>query len=202
MHDEKRARRSKVVASNARKAILEAIAAFSYNDRFETVSLDCMADHAGLHKMSVYRTFGSPEELVEAYAGWLCEREKQRWHDEAQRSSARPTQHLRKLFVDLAGRMLADGFHGCSLDLLARQFANAAHPVRAMLAVHEHEFRSLLPQLARDSNVVDTGSVADTLMLLCEGAALDLRSRRDSRQVSQRLPELVERVLKTYLRDK
>ena len=194
----KRARRSKVAARDARKAILEAAATLFYREPVESVSLDRLADHAGLHKMSIYRNYGSRAALVQAYAGWLCERERAHWREVAHRAGDEPVAYLRELFIDLARRMSSDSYRGCRLHLLARQFPDDTHPVRLTLAEHERAFHGLLRRLAAAAEVVDADGLADTLMLLWEGATLNLRSDSESRRVAQRLPTLADRTIRSY----
>ena len=59
-------RRKRVVSSNARKAILEATVRLLGRRGLDYVSLEQVAEFAGLNKMSIYRTFGSRESLVQA----------------------------------------------------------------------------------------------------------------------------------------
>jgi hypothetical protein len=65
-------------------------------------------------------------------------------------ANPRSAQHLRELLGDLSNRMLCGGFCCCRLHSLRLQFTDTAHPVWAMHAAHEREFRLPLLQLALD----------------------------------------------------
>jgi AcrR family transcriptional regulator len=198
--DGKRPRSRKVASDDARKAILDAAASLFCREGFGAVSLEQIAEHAGLHKMSIYRTFGSREALERACAERLCEREKGRWVEIGERFAAQPTQHLIELFNELSKRMLLDGSLACRLHLLSRHFTREATPVRAALAVHRREFRSLLFQISIAAQATDPDGLADTLTLLWEGVTLELRSRRESQHVAHRLPALATHIIHTYER--
>ncbi|MFP3710749.1 hypothetical protein SB783_42990, partial [Paraburkholderia sp. SIMBA_009] len=61
------------------------------------------------------------------------------------------------------------------------------------------EFRALLIRLAIAANAVDAEALADTLMMLWENATSNFKSGGDSRRVAQRLPTLVDHIIKSYV---
>ncbi len=193
-------RRRRVVSSDARKAILEATVRLVGRRGLDSVSLEQVAELAGLNKMSIYRTFGSRESLVQACVELLCGRERARWDEVCSRFDGRPMQQLLELFKDLSASMLADDSMDCAIHLLTRSFADESHPVRIMLSLHRREFHGRLLRLATAYGVADPEGLVDTLMLLSEGAALSCRSNDDSRRIALRFPDLVKQVITMYER--
>lgn len=193
-------RRRRVVSSEARKAILEATVRLLGRRGLDSVSVEQVAELAGSNKMSIYRNFGSRELLVQACAELLCEREKARWDEVGNRFDGRPMQQLHELFNDLSASMLADDSTGCAIHLLARSFANESHPVHIVLSLHQREFQERLMRLTAASSVADPQGLADTLMLLWEGATLGFRSNDESLRIALRFPDLSKQIIALFER--
>src|SRR5260370_493967 len=188
---QQRPRRSRVAACDARDAILEAAAELFCSETYDSVGLDRVAAQAGLHKMNIYRSFGSREGLVQACAAQLCERERVNWDELLSRFPGSPQEQLRQLFIDLSNRLLAGDCHDCRIHQIARHFPNAAHPVRATIAEHKHAFHGLLRKLSLASDVVDAAGLADTLVLLRYGATVNFGAPGGGQHVARRLHRLV-----------
>jgi AcrR family transcriptional regulator len=195
---QQRPRRSRVAAGDARNAILEAAAELFCSETCDSVGLDRVAAQAGLHKMNIYRSFGSRERLVQACVSQLCERERIQWDELLSRFPGSPHEQLRQLFIDLSNRLLAGDCHDYRMHRLARHFPNAAHPVRVTIAEYKDAFHGLLRNLSLASEVVDAAGLADTLMLLWDGATMNLRAPGDAQRVARRLPGLINEILRTY----
>ena len=52
---------------SARERLLDAASELFYNEGVQSVGIDRIIEHAGVAKASLYNTFGSKEELVQAY---------------------------------------------------------------------------------------------------------------------------------------
>ena len=193
-------RRRRVVSSDARKAILEATVRLVGRRGLDSVSLEQVAELAGLNKMSIYRTFGSRESLIQACVELLCGREKNRWDEVGSRFDGRPRQQLLELFNDLSASMLGGDSTGYAIHLLARSFANESHPVHITLSLHRREFHGMLLRLATASIATDPEGLADMLMLLWEGATLGFRSNDESRRIALRVPDLSKQIITMFER--
>lgn len=60
-------------AEDSRAAILQAVVDLVERDGGEPVHVDRIAERAGLHKMAIYRIFGSRAALLDEVAGRLCD---------------------------------------------------------------------------------------------------------------------------------
>ncbi|MFP3562665.1 TetR/AcrR family transcriptional regulator [Paraburkholderia sp. SIMBA_030] len=195
----KNGRRPQAATGDLRNIILEAAVALFYREPIESLNLDRLADQTGLGKRHIYRIFGSRKAFLQAYADLLCDRERAQWRAAGHRSGEEPVQHLLELFIDVAVELASDDYPPGQPQLSAVQFADQDHPVRLSRTKLGQEFRALLIRLAIAANAVDAEALADTLMMLWENATSNFKSGGDSRRVAQRLPTLVDHIIKSYV---
>ncbi len=195
----KNGRQPQAATDDLRNIILEAAAALFYRQPIESLNVERLANQTGLSKRRIYRIFGSRKALLQAYADWLCDRERARWREAGYRSGEEPVQHLLELFIDVAVELASDGHQREQSRMSAVLFTDEEHPVRLLRTSPGREFRALLMKLAVAANAVDAEALTDTLMMLWEGALSNSRSSSDARRVAQRLPTLVDHIVKSYV---
>ena len=195
----KNSRLPQAATDDLRNTILEAAVALFYREPVESLNLDRLADQTGLGKRHIYRIFGSRKAFLQAYADLLCDRERAQWREAGHRSGEEPVQHLLELFIDVAVELASGSRQPGQPQLPAVQFVDKDHPVRLSRAKLSREFRALLMRLAIAANAVDAEALVDTLMMLWENATSNARSGSDSRRVAQRLPTLVDHIIKSYV---
>jgi len=181
----KKGRQPQASTDELRNIILEAAVALFYREPVESLSLERLANQTGLSKRRIYRVFGSRKAFLQAYVDWLCDRERARWRDAGHRSGDEPVQHMLELFIDVAVELASDGYQRGQHQM---SHANLGR-----------EFRALLMRLAVAAHAVDAEALADTLMMLWEGATSSFKSSGDAQRVAQRLPILVDHIIKSYV---
>jgi AcrR family transcriptional regulator len=195
----KKGRQPQASTDELRNIILEAAVALFYREPVESLSLDRLADQTGLSKRRVYRIFGSRKAFLQAYADWLCDRERAQWREAGHRSGEEPVQYMLELFIDVAVERASGGYQRGQPQMLVVPLTDDEHPVRLSRANLGREFRALLMRLAVAAHAVDAEALADTLMMLWEGATSSFKSSEDSQRVAQRLPILVDHIIKSYV---
>ncbi|MGF6900307.1 hypothetical protein [Paraburkholderia phytofirmans] len=104
-----------------------------------------------------------------------------------------------ELFIDVAVELASDGYQRGQPQLPVVAFTAEEHPVTLSRTNPGQEFRALLMRLAVAANAVDAGVLTDTLVMLWEGATSNFKSSSDSRRIAQRLPALVDHIVKSYV---
>jgi AcrR family transcriptional regulator len=137
---------------------------------FHAVSVDAILADAGVARMTLYKNFGSKEELIIAaldredklFRQWLASAVEAR--------SRRPQDRVLGLFAALRERVAADGFYGCAFIRASIEYPDPAHPVHRAAREHKEMIRSYLRGLAAEAGAADPVVLSEQLYLLFEGA--------------------------------
>jgi AcrR family transcriptional regulator len=163
-------RRAVMTASAARERILRAVDDLFYRQGVQAVGVDAVVERAGVNKMSLYRNFGSKDQLITAF---LEDRNRQYWEWwdwVMQRHDGGPRQKLYGLFEELQARVTNKGYRGCPFVNLAAELSNAKHPARAVVTRNKQELRRRLCELAKAAGASNPEALSESLILLMEGA--------------------------------
>jgi AcrR family transcriptional regulator len=139
------------------------------------VGVDAIADQAGTNKMTLYRHFGSKDDLIIACLRDVAAENDQIWVD---LENAHPGDSLAQLHAWLReGAEWAVGDNrGCDMANAAVELAEADHPARHVIEEFKTAHRNRLAQLCRDAGIVKADLLADSLWLLLEGARVSSQS--------------------------
>jgi AcrR family transcriptional regulator len=141
-----------------------------YRQGVQAVGVDAVVECAGVNKMSLYRNFGSKDQLITAF---LEDRNRQYWEWwdwVMQRHDGGPRQNLYGLFEELQARVTHKGYRGCPFVNLAAELSNAKHPARAVVTRNKQELRRRLCELAKAAGASNPEALSESLILLMEGA--------------------------------
>jgi AcrR family transcriptional regulator len=162
---------------SARERLLAAATELFYADGVQTVGIDRVIEHAGVAKASLYNTFGSKENLVQAYLEGRHEATVGRLRRSVERHSDARGRLL--AVFDAQAEMFAEpNFHGCAFITASAEapdgglIEHAADDYRA-------EIRSLLIELAREAGAGDPAALGQQLQLLFDGGGLAAQMDRD-----------------------
>lgn len=160
--------------SAAAQRVLRAASELFYEQGIAATGVDTVVQRSGVTKMTLYKHFGSKDELVAAYLrrrdrlwrAWLTEEVGSRGDS--------PRERILAVF-DALGTWLqgeVEGFRGCAFINAATEIADSEHPARAAALEQKRWMRRYLEQLAADAAAPEPAELAERLLLLFEGATV------------------------------
>ncbi len=161
----------------ARERLLTAADELFYAEGVHTVGIDRVIEHAGVAKASLYNTFGSKENLVQAY----LERRHQATVSALQRAVERhrdPRARLLAVFDAQAEVFAQPGFRGCAFNTAAAE-APEGGLIQQAADQYRADIRNLLTGLARDVGAAEPAALARQLQLLYDGGGLAAQMDHD-----------------------
>jgi AcrR family transcriptional regulator len=136
-----------------------------------TVGVDQIARRAGVSKLTIYRHFGSKEDLLEAVLRQRSDRVIA-WLRAATDGPNDPADRLLAVYDALHGWYSERGFRGCAIVNAATQSPRPQAPGRQIAPEHLGRLCALLTTLAADADVDDPERAGRQLLILLEGATV------------------------------
>jgi AcrR family transcriptional regulator len=140
------------------------------------IGVDAIAEAASTNKMTLYRHFGSKDDLVCETLRVTSEKSDAMWTDIETRFPGDAKAQLEGWVMALSECLLREPF-GCEIANAAVELKDAGHPAHAVIEAFKIVQRGRLTDLCASAGIKEPGVLADTLLLLLEGA-------RVSRQAS------------------
>lgn len=163
-----------------RARILKAAETLFYAEGIRAVSMDRLAEAAGVTKKTLYYHFRSKDDLTEAY---LLARDQPnllafaRWYDRAEGAAG---DKVAALFTGLARQAGKKSWRGCGfLRTVAELASMPGHPAVKAGAAHKKRFEGWLGEKMTEAGAADSGMLARQLVLLMEGVFSTLLFHRD-----------------------
>lgn len=139
------------------------------------IGVEAIAEQAGTNKMTLYRHFGSKDDLIVA-----CLRDVAREADAVWNrfEADNPGDYIAQLhaWVRLGAECAAGDGRGCDMANAAIELTETDHPARHVIEEFKTDHRNRLAKLCRDAGIVKADLLADTLLLLLEGARVACQS--------------------------
>jgi AcrR family transcriptional regulator len=160
------------------------------------IGVDAIAEAADSNKMTLYRHFGSKDDLLitciekaasEAEAFWVALEEAHPGDAKAQ---------LRD-WVKRAGDFVTVDHCNCELIDAAAQLVESDHPARRVIEQVRRGQLRRLTQLCRDAGIAEAELLVDALTLLIEGARVNWRSAGEG-GASTRFVDAAERLIDSF----
>jgi AcrR family transcriptional regulator len=162
---------------SARERLLDAASELFYNEGIQSVGIDRIIEKAGVAKASLYNTFGSKEEIVQAYLAT-------RHAGTMERLTAAVEKHtdardrLLAVFDTQAELAAQPNFRGCAF-ISASAEAPPGGRVEQAADDYRTEIRALFTRLAEQAGAPEPGTLARQLHLLYDGAGISAHMDRD-----------------------
>ncbi len=155
---------------SARERILDTAYDLFSRHGTHAVGVDAIVAGSGVAKMSLYRNFGSKDELIleflrrreERWGGWLITEVNARTEDSAERLMA---------IFDVLGEWYArSDFEGCAFTKILFTIDDPDHPVRRAAVQHIENVKAWLFELASDAGVADADGFSRQWYVLMTGS--------------------------------
>ena len=182
---------------STREQIVVAATRLFYGEGIRAVSMDAVAEKAGVTKKTLYYHFTSKDELV---AETIAARDQptlelyRRWFDETDGAVA---DKVRGLFTRLGKSVDTPRWRGCGFLRTIAELANTpAHPAVKAGAAHKKRFEAWLETELRGHGIADAAALARQILILLDGATtvMLIHHDRDYVDAAGRMAlELVER---------
>jgi AcrR family transcriptional regulator len=159
-----------------RERILAAARELFYRHGIHVVGVDAIAEAAETNKMTLYRHFGSKDELIAECMRQLSREFEALWDEIALAHAGNPKGQLLAWLRHVGEFKLNTTDRGCAFVNAAVELSDKNHPARRVIETHKMQTREKLVRLCRDAKLVEPELLADKVFLLLEGARVSIQS--------------------------
>jgi len=165
----------------ARERIVDAANKLFYQEGIRAVSVDAVAEKAGVTKKTLYYHFKSKDDLVAEY---LSSRDQpnlklfEAWFEGAEGDAA---DKVEAIFLELAKSARHPKWKGCGFLRTAAELANLpGHPAMKIGSGHKKKFEDWLAKQFVKNQLNDPAATARQVVLLMDGAFSTMLVHRDA----------------------
>ena len=145
-----------------------------------STGVDTIVAVAGTTKMTLYKYFGSKEDLIlevlqknqQDFQSWLSEK--------LNSASKKPNDKIQQLFDYIEEWVSSPAFNGVGFIKASAEFPNEENPIHQLSHQQSREFRQFISKLAAEANIKDADGLALQLSLLFEGSVQAEQMQRGS----------------------
>jgi AcrR family transcriptional regulator len=168
----------KKLEGSARERLLAAADELFYEEGVHTVGIERVLERAGVAKASLYSTFGSKDELVQAYLQARADRRRRRISERIARHDD-PRARILAIF-DLMSELAAEPrFRGCAFYNASAEGPRKETTAGRICGDQRSWTRALFTELARDAGAADPDRLGRQLVVLYDGAMVGASMDRD-----------------------
>ncbi|HEY2050804.1 MAG TPA: TetR/AcrR family transcriptional regulator [Caulobacteraceae bacterium] len=156
--------------AEVRDKILETASELFYTRGVRAVGVDLVVEKAGVAKTSLYRHFGTKDDLIAAF----LDREDQefwtKWDQVAEQHAEDARAELDAHLQWIGERVGRANYRGCPQINVAAEFPEGDHPARKVAQAHKREMRRRLKVIAERLHAASPDQLAGQLSVLINGA--------------------------------
>ncbi|WP_225768963.1 TetR/AcrR family transcriptional regulator [Inquilinus sp. Marseille-Q2685] len=164
---------------------------------YRGVGVDAIAEAAGTNKMTLYRHFGSKDDLIVECLQRLAGEADAIWAGFEAKHPGDPAAQLHAWVRAGADCAIADA-RGCDMVNAAVELTEPDHPARRVIEDFKTAQRDRLVRLCRTAGATQAELLADTLWLLLEGARVS-RQSVGAEGPSARFIRMAEAIIAAFL---
>ena len=161
--------------SSRRDQLLDTATELFYRNGCHTTGIDRILAEAGVAKMTLYKHFGSKENLVLAAAERINRKLRDEFEEAVERDNLPPRARLLAIFEFMEHWGRREGFCGCPSINLAVQYPDPGHPIHEAAAQHKQARIGYVTELARAAGARDPEQLGEQLVLLIEGTTVTVQ---------------------------
>lgn len=159
------------MAQDTRTRIVEAAEALFYEHGLRSVSVDAIAERAGVTKRTLYYHFDSKDALIAAYLDMRDRSTVERYRGWLGDPALPMPERIAMMFASLADHAGKPKWRGCGFTRAAVELAGQpGHPAVQMAAKHKRRFEAWLEHEFRSDGMAEPQRLARQVALLIEGA--------------------------------
>jgi AcrR family transcriptional regulator len=180
-------------ASDARERLLTAAYELFARHGVQAVGVDAIIERSGVARQTMYRHFGSKQDLVLAFLarreelwtyGWLAAEVKRRATD--------PRERLLAIFDVFDGWFHSPDFEGCSFINVMLEHPAETHPLHRAAADYLARIRDFVGELAQEAGIADPEPFARQWHILMKGSIVAAgEGDHEAARRAQRLGQLL-----------
>jgi AcrR family transcriptional regulator len=155
---------------DVKETILDTACKLFYERGVRAVGVDLIVEKACVAKTSLYRFYGTKDELVAAFLRREDEEFWGTWDRVAKQNANQPAAELDAQLKWIGERVGRSNYRGCPQINVAAEFPEADHPARKIAVAHKREMRKRLKSISERLGVARPDQLAGQLSLLINGA--------------------------------
>ncbi len=177
--------------SDARERLLTAAYELFASQGVQAVGVEAIIEHSGVARQTMYRHFGSKQELVLAFLARREEMWTRGWlQAETARRAQEPREQLLAIFDVFDEWFARPDFEGCSFINVMLEHPDPEHPLHRAAAAYLTRIRGFLEELAREAGIPDADAFARQWHILMKGSIVaagegDREAARHAQQVAR-----------------
>ncbi len=155
--------------SDVRERLLESAEGLIYENGINATGMDLLVKTSGVARKSIYKYFGTKDELVAE----VLKRRDERWMNwfrtEVEKAET-PEARLLQIFSVLKGWFVSTGFRGCAFINTAGETGDPLDPVRLVAKEHKEKLLGFVLEICQEYGADDPDALARQFMILIDGA--------------------------------
>jgi AcrR family transcriptional regulator len=156
--------------ADVRDRILATASDLFYQHGIRAVGVDLVVEKAGVAKTSLYRHFGTKDDLVVAFLQRMDEEFWKTWDEVSQQHPDDGRAELKAQLEWIGERVNQPDYRGCPQLNIAAEYPELGHPARKFAKEHKREMRRRLKNIAEKLKSADPDQLAGQLAVLINGA--------------------------------
>ena len=166
---------------STRERIVAAANRLFYREGIRSVSVDAVAEEAGLTKRSLYYHFKSKDDLIEAYLAYRDQPNLDAYRKWFQEKEGTTAEKIAAIFENLAGMASHPKWRGCGFLRTSAELANLpGHPAIVRGAAHKKKIERWLADCLATDGVEAPAALASQIILLLDGSFAVVMLHRDT----------------------